>query len=306
MRLDRRTVVLGVAAAGAVAAAVVVTVFRHESKGSPQRRAVASYISRVNAIQNQMHAPLSQVMLAYRDFTGQGESPGNPASELATAAVTLTRLDRKLVAQPAPPQARRLRMGLLDLVAGQAAVTREVQKLSSFSKPYGSVLRTARDDNAQLDRALRAVAVPQAHAIKGTKAQVRNAQLEFQAQAKAAATTQADAIDVYAAQIETVLRRLERIRPPAVLRPTWTAQIRAFREIRRTATALSAELRNPKRKDVATLGRAFANSSRIAQSTAAQRAQIAAIEQYNARARALSSAAVRVRSELLRLQRTLP
>ena len=306
MTLDRRTVVLGVVAVGAVAAAVAVTVSRHNSKGSPQRRAVAAYVDRVNAIQNQMHAPLSRVMLAYRDFTGQGDATHDPSTELAAAAATLTRLNRKLASEPAPPEARNLRLRLLALVSGQAAVTREVQRLAAFSAPYGAILRTARVDNARLDRALTAVTVPKAHAIKGTKAQVRNAQRRFQAQAKTAATTQADAIDTYSGQITTVLRRLTRLTPPAVLRPTWSAQIRAFREIRRSGSALASKLRSPKRNDVASLGRAFAASSRIAQSTAAQRAQIAAIEQYNARARALSAAAIRVRSELLRLQRTLP
>jgi hypothetical protein len=306
MTRDRRTVVLGLVAVGAVAAAVTVTVFRQDAKGSPQRRAVRDYIQRVNAIQNRMHAPLSRVMLAYRDFTGQGTATRDPGPELAAAAATLADLDHRLAVAPAPPQARTLRLRLLELVAGQAAVTREVQRLSAFSPAYGAVLRTARAANTRLERALQSVAVPKAHALKGTKQQVRNAQRWFQLQAAAAAAGQADAIDAYALQVGAVLRTLVRLRPPAVLRPTWSAQIRAFREIRRTATALTTQLRKPTRGDVATLGRAFAASSRIAQSTAAQRAQIAAIEEYNARARALSSAALRVRSELLRLQRTLP
>lgn len=306
MNLDRRTVVLGLAATGAVAAAVTVTVFRQDAKGSPQRRAVRDYIQRVNAIQNRMQAPLSQVMLAYRDFTGQAGSTRNPAPELATAAATLDTLDHRLAIEPAPPQARRLRMRLLALVAGQAAVTREVQRLSSFSPAYGAILRSARAANARLDQQLLAVVPPKAHTLKGTRKQVRIAQRRFRAAAAAAATAQANAIDGYALHIGTVLRKLVRLQPPAVLRPTWTVQIRAFREIRRTAAALSAQLRSPKRRDVAALGRSFALSSRIAQSTAAQRAQVAAIEEYNARARALSSAALRVQSELLRLQRQLP
>jgi hypothetical protein len=306
MTIDRRTLVLGFTAAGAVAAAVTVTLFQHDAKGSPQRRAVRDYIGRVNTIQNRMQAPLSQVMLAYRDFTGQSAAGRDPRPELATAAGTLTRLDRELAAEPAPPEARTLRARLLTLVAGQAAMTREVQRLATFTPTYGAILRWARVVNARLDVALRAVVVPKAHSLKGTKRQVRIAQRRFTAAAAAAAAQQADAIDAYAAQIDVVLRKLAQLQPPAVLRPSWSVQMRAFREIRRTARALSAGLRTPKRTDVATLGRAFALSSRIAQSTAAQRAQIAAIEQYNARARALSAAALRVHGELLRLQRTLP
>jgi hypothetical protein len=65
------------------------------------------YIDRVNAIQNQMHVPLTRVLFAYRDFTSHGSGPASSA-ELGAAAVTLTGLDRRLAALPAPAQATSL------------------------------------------------------------------------------------------------------------------------------------------------------------------------------------------------------
>jgi hypothetical protein len=304
--VDRRTVILGVAAAGAVAAAVSVTVLGHNSKGSKERRAVTAYIGRVNTIQNQMHAPLTRVLLAYRDFSGKGGNRKHAASELAAASATLARLDRRLAAVPAPPEARVLRRRILALVAQQAAITREVHSLATFAPGFAGLLARARVANVKLGRALQAVPVPKPHTLHGTKKQVLAAQRAYKAQSGAAAAAQADAIDVYDAELVTLVHRLAKLQPPPVLKPSYNAQLRAFRAIAASGSQLSAELRKADRANIATLGRRFELSSRIAQSVAAQRAEIAAIKAYNARARAIGAASGRVQEELARLQRDLP
>jgi hypothetical protein len=306
--LDKRTVALGIAAVAAVAAAVVVTVYNHDSKGSPQRRAVTVYIQRVNAIQTGMHAPLARVLLAYRDFTGSGLGPpkANIRPELAAAAATMAKLNRRLAAVPAPPEAQKLRTKLLTLVAAQADVTREVGGLASFSPAFGRELRRANKANSVLGAALRAIPVPKTHRVRGTKKQVLAAQRAYRVQAQAAANAQADAIDVYDASLARVIARLAALRPPHVLEPGYQAQLRAFRSTRAAGARLATGLRSNRRSDLAQLGRNFVASSRIAETAAAQRAQIAAIKRYNARARAISSAAADVQNELARLQRELP
>lgn len=306
MTLDKRTVALGIAAAAAVAAAVSVTLLGHGSGGSKQRKAATAYITRVNAIQNSMHAPLTRVLLAYRDFSGRGTTKRSSGAELAHAARTLARLDRRLAAVSAPPEARTLRKRLIELVAQQAAITREVQRMATFTPRFTVVLAGARTANTMLGRALRAVVVPKPHTLRGTKAQVRAAQRKYQAQSSAAAAAQADAIDTYDANLAATVRRLSRLQPPAVLKPSYDAQIKAFRAIRTSGAELAAHLRSNDRKDIATLGRRFELASRIAQSTVEQRAQIAAIKAYNTRARAVSTASARVQEELARLQRDLP
>jgi len=304
--LDKRTLVLGVAAAAAVAAAVSVTVLGHGNGPSKQRKSVTAYIQRVNTIQNRMHSSLTRVLLAYRDFSGRGGARAHAGPELAAAAVTLQRLDRRLAAVPAPQDARTLRRRLLTLVSEQAAITREVLRMATFAPRFAVVLDGARTANARLGRALKGVVVPTPHALRGTKKQVLAAQRAYQAKANAAADAQAAAIDVYDAEIAAVLRRLGKLQPPPVLKPSYEAQIRAFHAIRANGAALATELRRADRSNVPTAGRRFQLASRIAQSTAAQRAEIVAVKAYNTRARAVGTASARVQEELAKLQRSLP
>lgn len=306
MTLDKRTLALGVAAAAAVAAAVSVTVLGHDNGPSKERKAVTAYIHEVNGIQNEMHAPLTRVLLAYRDFSGKGGARRRAAPELAAAAATLQRLDRRLAAVPAPREARTLRRRLLTLVAQQAAITREVQRMATFAPRFAVILDGARVANARLGRALGAVRVPKAHSLRGTKKQVLAAQRAYQAEASAAANAQADAIDAYDADLAVILKRLAMLQPPPVLRPSYDAQVRAFRAIRTDGALLAAELRKPDRSNVPTAGRRFQLASRIAESTAAQRAEIVAVKAYNTRARAIGTASARVQEELAKLQRSLP
>jgi hypothetical protein len=304
--LDRRTVALGLAAAAAVAAAATVTAINHKSKGSKQRQGVSAYIDSVNAIENQMHTPLARVMLAYRDFTGHQPTRRNPVPELASAAQTLARLDTRLAALPAPPEAKRLRADLVRLVAQQAAVTKEVRQLAAFTPRFGAVLRGATAASAQLGSALRAVKIPQPHKLRGTKKQILAAQARYKAASNAAAAAQADAIDVYDRTITAVVDGLRKLRPPVSLKPTYRAQLRAMQDAAAAGSRLASQLRKQDRASVPTLGRRFTVASREAGTVAVQRAEIAAIRAYNARARAISSTSADVERELAHLQATLP
>lgn len=306
MTLDKRTVALGLAAAAAVAAAVSVTVLGHGSSASPQRQAVSAYIDRVNAIQNAMGKPLARVLLAYRDFTGHGSSRVNSAAELAQASATLTRLQRRLVRLAAPPDARALRRLIVRLVGEQAALTAEVQKLAVFTPRFGAALARVQQANAALGRALAAIKPPASHSIRGTKKHVLAEQAKFRAEASAAAAAQATAIEVYTGVVNRTAAQIAALRPPTVLRPSFSAQLRSLHTIVSTGRRLAGELRQPNRSNVSALGRKFALASRIAQSKAAQKAQIAAIEHYNARARAIAQTAADVQGELARLRRDLP
>lgn len=306
MTVDKRTVALGLAAVGAVTAAVVVTVANHKGGPSAPRKRVGAYIDDVNTVQNAMRAPLARVLLAYRDFARQSAVAHDPKPELAAATTTLERLERRLAAIPAPVEARRLRALLLQLVSKEAMLTNEVRQMAVFAPPFGKLVRQAHTANVRLDAALRAVKIPQAHPVKGTKAQILAAQKTYQGQAAVAAAAQADAIAVYDGTLLGIVRQLGKLRPPPAFGPGYRAQLHAFESLRAAGARLSAELRSSNRSNVATLGREFTIASRSAQSTAAQKAQIAAIKQYNARAEDVRAAAARVQVELQRLQSQLP
>lgn len=306
MTLDRRTVVLGVAAAAAVAAAATATAINHKSTGSKQRRSVTTYIHSVNALENQMHAPLTRVMLAYRDFTAKQPSGRNPVPELASATRTLTRLDRRLAALSAPAEAKKLRAGLVRLVAQQAAVTREVQRLAAFTPRYAAVLQGAHAASARLGAALHAVKIPQPHRLRGTKKQILAAQARYKADSNAAAAAQANAVDVYDRLVAAVVGRLRKLKPPPSLKPSYRAQLRALQDAAAAGSQLANQLKKPDRASVPALGRRFTVASREAGTLAAQRAEITAVRAYNMRARAISSSSAEVQRELARLQATLP
>jgi hypothetical protein len=304
--IDRRTVVLGVAAVVAVAAAVTVTAVNHRSQASPERRAVTTYIHHVNGIQNQMHTPLTRVLFAFRDFTAKGGPKKTSAAELHRAARTLDRLNRRLAALPAPPEAAKLRRLILQLVRQQTAITHEVEQMAVFSPKFAVILTRARAANTALGKALGAIQTPQAHKLRGTRKQVLAAQRAYQAEAAAAAGEQADAVEAYDREITDVLQRLRALRPPQVFTAGYRAQVTSLADVLAAGGRLADGLRKGDRSQVPTLGRRFTLASREAQTLAAQRAQIAAIRAYNARAKNVSRAAGRVETELLRLQKALP
>jgi len=295
--VDKRTVVLGVTAAVAVAAAASVTLIGRSS--SPKHNAVARYINDVDLVQQQMQSQLTKTVTAYRDFT-KGEKGVTP--RLVQSEVTLKRLQSRLVAVPAPPPAKRLRVLLIRLTGAEVGVAHEVTLLSRFSAPYAALLHRAKVAGTALSKALAAVKPPVPHKIRGTRKQVKAAQAAFNAAASAAAAEQADAVDVYDAKIGDIRRALLKLDPPAVLAPSFRSQLQTLEASRSAGAALSTELRKKDRSRVAVVGRKFTLAARIAGSISSQKAQIAAIKAYNRRVRAIGTLQGDIRQELVHLQ----
>jgi hypothetical protein len=299
--VDRRTVALGIAAAVAVTAAVVVTLTNHSSE-SPRRKALAAYITQVDALQNRMQSRMTQSIVAYRDFS-RGKTPAKRlVPKLTAARQTLVVLGRRVRALPAPAEAAKLKALLVQLNAAEVGTAAEVESLSRFATPYAGLLRRARSAGADLSKALAAVTPPKTHTIKGTRKQIKKQQAAFAAAAGAAAAQQADAIDAYDARIGMVERKLTSLDPPAVLAPGYRSQLQTLRASRRAGAALSAELRKSVRTNVAILGRKFTEAARIAGSVSSQEAQIAAIKAYNGRVKHIGTLQGRIQLELQRLQ----
>ena len=299
--MDRKTVALGIAAAVAVGAAVVVAV-AGRSPSSPKHDAVATYIKDVDQIQQQMQAQLTKTVKAYRAF-GNGGTPAKTLTpELVQAEQTLRQLQRRIVALAAPAPARHLRTLLVRLMGAEVSIAHEVGQLAVFSPRYAALLKPAKTAGAELSRALGAVKPPKAHSLRGTKAQVQRAQAAFAAAASAAAAQQADAVNAYDAKIAAVEARLRKVKPPLVMRPAYRTQLKTLEASRAAGSALAEELRKTKRSQVAVLGRNFTLAARIAGSVSAQKAQIAAIKAYNRRVRAIGTLQGKIQQELARLQ----
>jgi hypothetical protein len=299
--VDRKTVVLGVTAAAAVAAAVIVTVANHSS-GSPKHKAVAGYITQVDTIEQQLQTGLTQTLRAYHDFV-QGDTPTKTlVPRLNAARFTLASLRARLAAVPAPVEARHLRSLLLQLLDTEVGTAREVTQLARFAPAYNGVLKRAKLDGHQLSLALAAVKAPAVHQLRGTRKQVALAESEFTKEADAAAAQQADAIDVYDGKIAGVVQRMRKLAPPAVMKPAYLGQLAALTQSRAAGAALSVELRKTTRTDVAVYGRRFTIAARTAGTLSVQNAQIAAVKAYNRRVNHIGALQSEIQAELRRLQ----
>jgi hypothetical protein len=300
-RFDRRTVALGLAAAAAVAAALVVTLAGRGSSESPAHRAVSAYIEEVDAVQQQLRVRLTPLLTAYRGFTTQ--KPGSQVENKVQAAETTLRvLQQRLARLHPPPEARRLHRLILDLVAADRRIAHEVTELTIFAPRFRYALAAAATASSRLSAALAAARVPTPHPVRGTPAKIKRAQAAYRAAALAAAAAQADAVDSYCRELGGVLVKLRALRPPLLMHPAVRAQIRALVATRKTGFALGDELRKTDLTNVPVLSRRFSAAARAAGSVAAQRSEIAAIKAYNARVRGTAAIGARIRDEVLRLQ----
>jgi hypothetical protein len=300
---NRRTIVLGLAAAGAVTAAVLVALPHHES---PKRKAVSHYITSIDTIEQQMAYSLGRATNAYRAFTTAHSSSTAVAGKLAQAEKTLALLAGRIAAIEAPSQAVRLRSLVLKVVREEEGVTQEMHTLVVFEAPFNGALKELRTAAQTLSKSLAAVKAPVPHAIRGTAKQIARAKAAFNAQSSAAAAAQADAVSTYDAVVSRIAGRLRRLTPPDVLAPAYTAQLGALRATMQAGSRLAVELRKTNRPNVSTLSRAFALATRRSQSLAAQRAEVAAVKAYDRRVRDIQASAVAARDEIARLQQQLP
>lgn len=284
-----------------MAAAVTVTL-ANRSTVSPKHEAVAAYITQVNSIELEQQSALTATVRAYHDYV-RGRVPARTLTpRLARAETTLVRLQHRVAAVQAPPQASQLRGLLVRLLGAEAATAHEISGLARFAPAYALVLARAKRAGADLSVALAAVNPPKARRLRGTKSQVARAQAVFTKQAGAAAAAQADAVDAYDLRVAAVERSLEHLVPPAVMRPAYLGQERTLRATRLAGAALAAELRKSDRSQVAAYGRRFTLATRLAGSVGAQKAQIAAVKAYNRRVNRIGSLEGRVQLAVQRLQ----
>ena len=299
--MDRRTVALGIAAAVAVGVAVAVTLLGRSS-ASPKHKAVAAYITEVDQIQQQMQVQLINTVSVYRAFANGAIPAKTLVPRLGQAERTLRRLQGRLAALPAPVPAKRLRRLLIQLIGSEVSTAHEVGQLAAFSPKFGVLLGEVRTAGSGLARALAAVKPPQAHVLHGTKKQVKEAQAQFAAAAAKAAGLQADAVDVYDAKLARIERDLRKLDPAPVVLPDYRIQLRTLEASRTAGSALARELRKTDRSRVAVLSRKFTLAARLAGSTGAQKAQIAAIKAYNKRVREIGTLQGAIKLELVHLQ----
>ena len=241
--MNRWTLVLGVVAAAAVAAAVGVTI-AVRSSASPERKSVSAYITNVNAVEQEMRGPLTGVFVAYHHYATSHGKGTKTVRGLAHAQSTLTALAQRIRFIDAPPEAHHLRVLLIQLLVVERRITREVGDLSRFTPKYRALLAASSVAGAELGRKLASTPIPKAHRIKGTAKQIAVSRAAFNTAMVRSAVVQANALDTYDASIRRVTRALRELTPPPVLAPAYRGQLAAFAAVRAAGSRLAAALRS--------------------------------------------------------------
>jgi hypothetical protein len=249
--------------------------------GQKAKRAdVSSYITQVNAVQQRLAQPLLEVSKANRDFASP-KRKADPAAlrhRLDEAGRKIRVQRERLAAIEAPPEARRLRALMLELVDREAELTDEVAKLVTFIPAFSKALQPLGPAGPQLKTALAG---------------------------KAPVATKAAALDSYRTTVETVLRRLSPLRPPPASVPVYRAQVSTLEQVRTAVTGLASALRLQQRAQIAHFLRQFDLAAVANQGTAAQKAQIAAVRAYNGRVKGLTRVTVALARERASIEKRL-
>lgn len=243
--------------------------------GGSKNAAVKRYAQQVNAVTSGMRLDLEQVAAANVAFRSKANL-AELAPKLALAERSLATFAARLAALRPPPAAKQVAATLARLVALERALVAELHDFAIFLPAFREALVPYRKAIVAFQRAARTVKT---------------------------ATAEAVVVDTYARALSPPLAALARLSPPAVLEPTYAAEVRVLRSSRATALSLAAALRARQ------TGRAHALLVQLSRdavsggSLAAQRAQIAAVQAYDAKVQNVTNLENRAQLELARLQR---
>jgi len=266
------------------------------SQDSSQRPAVAGYVKQVNTIESALVKPLGAVTGAASQFSSE-QSPSkstivrvfssSPERTLEQAWTRILALRARLAAITTPPAAEHLRTLLLELIDGQAAMTHEVAELVAFLPRYNAALASLGPAIRRLELALSRQSAYGAAAVQAVYLDKAAALRRFQG------------------ETGVVLHELRRLRPPAVSRPGYAAQLASLTGMSASAGRLAAVLASGTLSNVQTLLVQFDRAAAHSSTVGVQRAQIAAVRAYDSRSAALDDLSQKVALERLRLSNTL-
>jgi hypothetical protein len=265
---------------------------------SGQRPAVANYVKQVNTIEAALAAPLGDVTSGSAEFSrearpavkgarieGLPQTP--PEQTLQRALSRIESLRARLAAITPPPAAGQLRALLLQLIDGEAAMTRELAQLVAFLPQYNAAL-------ASLGPAIRRLELALSRRSASGAAAVRAVYLD-----KAAALRR------FQGKTGAVVHELRRLRPPAVSQPGYAAQLASVRGMGVSAGRLAAALASGTLSNVRTLLVQFDRAAARSSTVAVQKAEIAAVRSFDSHSAALNDLSQKVTLERLRLSNTL-
>lgn len=272
---------------------------------SSQRPAVADYVKQVNTIEAALARPFASVASAGNEFSQEQRSSGgnaasgkqpsagiltlgpSPEQTLQKAWIEIRALRTRLAAVRTPATAERLRALLLELIDGQAAMTRQVAELVAFLPRYSAALG------------------PLGPAIRRLEAVLSQRTAYGAAAVSAVFASKAAALRRFQATTGAILVQLRRLRPPPVSQPGYKSQVIALREMGTSAGRLAAALASGTASNVGPVLAQFDRAAASTETLAVQKAEIAAARAYDARVSALNALSQKIALERLRLSNDL-
>ena len=239
---------------------------------SARRHAVNRYFERVDAIQVEFKADLTRAQFAFNQF---GHGQDLQTAGLTRAARGIVRLRHQLAAVTPPPDALPIHRDLLELLAREAELAREVRDLSSYLPAQ----------RRPLDRLRRAESALRAGLQTNRKAR---------AQARVFAR--------FADALGGVLRGLEAVPAPQGLAAWHRAEVLRVRRLRADALDLRAALRA---HDAKIMTRRLGDLRKDLVGRAPVSAQRAAILAYDRSVRDVNALTGKIESERAALERRL-
>jgi hypothetical protein len=261
-----------------------------------QRTEVAAYLKKVNRIEAALVKPLKTVTVTSGKFA-QEERSGGSLTNLVYAANELSLLKAaseieaqrgRLASTRTPVTARHLRSLLLRIMDGEVALTRELARLVVFLPHYSASLAPLAPATHRLDAAL----------------SQRSA--TGQANVKAEYATKAAALRAFQSGLGRILTQLHKLQPPAVTKPQYDGQVHALQGMGLAAGRLATALQSGTQGDVQQLLLEFDRAATSNQTSAADKAQIAAVRAYDEETVRLARLTAAAEEERLRLAERLP
>lgn len=239
---------------------------------------VSAYLGRENAIVARSQPALVAVHQALVDFSHNRTSAAT-AKELADAAATFRRLRVQLRAANPPPQAAKLQRLVLEVVARQAALTDELRTLIRFEPAFAAALTPVAEANGAARTRLRTA--------KSSKAV-------------------ADAVETYRAAVAKSLQELRPLRPPALERPLYDAQVSRLTALDAVLARLARAARSGDARAAAKAEHEVSVAAVSSDSRANQLAERNAVIAYDKAVAEIAVLTQKVTAERDRLQVKLP
>lgn len=280
-----------------VAIAVLLLAGCGGSSGDPAGQHIAAYLRAVNHVERALDAPLNSVDAINRQLatrTGvkgvwRGPAPSAPVTAAAQRRalhadeLKIVGVGRRLRAIPVPRPARSLRGLLISLLDRQAQLTEQTRRLAGFIPGFTRSLRPLGPALVRLERVLSVTGASGSSAVQVVYGKKIASLHEF---------------DQTLSGIITSLRRLT---PPASSVPTARAELGSLAGMRSASTVLARDLAAGRTSGLTGVLQAFERAAARPGSAPAQRAERAAILDYNRQVRQLGQLVVAADRERLRL-----